>query len=741
MKVFAILVAAGVGALGWVFFDVNSSRIAWATMVGIITLLLLFVRQGQTREPLLRLSIALTVILTAFTSTVLGDDRPQLGLDLQGGVSIVLFPVDGSDLSLLDTAVDTISSRVAGLGASEPEVSRQGDTIVVDIPGLKDPQRAIEIVGRTACLRFRLVSAGPVPAEAVQGAPTTTVAATTTTVAGATTTTGVSGTTTAGTSTTVASPTSPTSTTQPATDGSAEAAGVTLDTVPVAATRPRQTTTIGSSSSTETTSTETTGSDSIAGTTTTLVAPTTTTAAAPKLNCDVSSAATDSTLPPDFSIPTDLSIPTSDEVPTPTEAVTPGSTAPSETDSSTAEAAGLTLDTVPVAAARPRQTTIATTTTVAPTTLAPTTTVTPTSTVAPTTTAGGSTTIGATTTTGPAATTTTIPEGTNICESLVGDDDPDGSSWIYDKSGENCYQVGPTILTGRAVDTASSRFDQSAWVVEVTFDNDDFVNLVATPYVGQNVAIVLDDKVQSAPTINEGITGRDVQITGDFTEKEADDLALVLRYGSLPVQFDESETTQQTVSPSLGKDQLRAGIAAGVIGLALVALYMFVYYRLLGLVVWFGLSMTALIFFTLVTFLGNSDSFGLSLTLAGVTGLIVSVGVTVDSYVVFFERLKDEVRSGKTIRSSLESGFTRAFRTIVAADLVSLIGAAVLYSLAAGSVKGFAFFLGLSTIIDLFVAYFIMYPVVWFLGRNAKLVRTRPLGIASGLDVAGKVDV
>jgi hypothetical protein len=149
MKVFAILAAAGVGALGWVFFDVNSSRIAWATMVGIITLLLLFVRQGQSRVPLLRLTIALTVILTAFTSTVLGDDRPQLGLDLQGGVSIVLFPVEGSDLSLLDTAVDTIASRVAGLGASEPEVSRQGDTIVVDIPGLKDPQRAIEIVGRS----------------------------------------------------------------------------------------------------------------------------------------------------------------------------------------------------------------------------------------------------------------------------------------------------------------------------------------------------------------------------------------------------------------------------------------------------------------------------------------------------------------------------------------------------------------------------------------------------------------
>ncbi len=697
MKVLGILAGAGVGALGWVFFDATTSRVAWAAMVGIIVLLVLFSKRGQSRVPFLRLTITLTVIITAFTSTLLGDDRPQLGLDLQGGVSIVLFPVEGSDLSLLDTAVDTIASRVAGLGASEPEVSRQGDTIVVDIPGLKDPQRAIEIVGRTACLRFRLVTAGPIPTGAEQGEPEPTTTVGPSTSVGSTTTAGGSSSTTVSSST--AAPT--TATTAP---GDAEAAGITLDTVPVAASRPRQTTTIGSST--------TSGATTTLGSSTTAAGATTTVPAAPKLNCDVSDAAA---LPPGVSIPSDLSIPPDLSIP------------------GDAEAAGITLDTVPVAAARPRQTTIATTTTVAPTTIATTTVAPPTS--------GGSTTSGATTSTGPAVTTTTLAVGANICESLVGEDDPDGASWLYDKDGENCYQVGPTILTGRSVSTASSRFEQTAWTVSVTFDNDDFVNLVATPYVGQNIAIVLDDKVQSAPTINEGITGRDVQITGDFSEKEADNLALVLRYGSLPVQFDESETTQQTVSPSLGKDQLRAGVAAGIIGLVLVALYMFVYYRLLGLVVWFGLSMTGLIFFSLVTFLGNSESFGLSLTLAGVTGLIVSVGVTVDSYVVYFERLKDEVRSGKTIRSSLESGFTRAFRTIVAADLVSLIGAAVLYSLAAGSVKGFAFFLGLSTLIDLVIAYFVMFPIVWFVGRNPKLVRMRPLGIASGLDVAGKVDV
>jgi len=191
----------------------------------------------------------------------------------------------------------------------------------------------------------------------------------------------------------------------------------------------------------------------------------------------------------------------------------------------------------------------------------------------------------------------------------------------------------------------------------------------------------------------------------------------------------------QSVSPTLGKDQLRAGIVAGLIGIGLVMLYMIVYYRLLGLVVWVGLGLTAILFFALVTWL--SASRGLTLTLSGVTGLIVSVGVTVDSYVVYFERLKDEVRMGKTIRSSLDSGFRKAFRTIIAADLVSLLGAAVLYLLAEGSVRGFALFLGLSTLIDLLIAYFVMHPLVSLMARRPALVRMQKVGIASGLDVAG----
>ena len=264
----------------------------------------------------------------------------------------------------------------------------------------------------------------------------------------------------------------------------------------------------------------------------------------------------------------------------------------------------------------------------------------------------------------------------------------------------------------------SSTRTPAAWEVNVHFKNNDFVQKVAKPYVNKQVAIELDGVVQSAPTINQGITGQDVTISGNFTSKEAHQLALVLRYGSLPVQLVPQ--TAQTVSPTLGKDQLRAGIVAGLIGLALVALYMILFYRLLGLVVWIGIGLTALTFFTLVSWL--STHHGLTLTLAGVTGIIVSVGVTVDSYVVYFERLKDEVRTGKTVRSSLDTGFRRAFRTIIAADLVSIIGAVVLYLFATSSVRGFAFFLGLSTLLDLILAYCFMWPFVSVLARRPALV-------------------
>ena len=185
---------------------------------------------------------------------------------------------------------------------------------------------------------------------------------------------------------------------------------------------------------------------------------------------------------------------------------------------------------------------------------------------------------------------------------------------------------------------------------------------------------MLDGVVQSAPAFRDAVVQRrsGVEISGNFSQGDAEDLATVLKFGSLPVQLKELTTT--SVSPTLGRDQLDAGLLAGAIGLALVALYMLAFYRLLGLVVLGGLALSGMAIYTMITYLG--DSIGLTLTLAGVVGLIVSVGITVDSYVVYFERLKDEVRTGRTVRSSVDRGFARSFKTILAADLVSLIAAA-----------------------------------------------------------------
>jgi preprotein translocase subunit SecD len=408
-----------------------------------------------------------------------------------------------------------------------------------------------------------------------------------------------------------------------------------------------------------------------------------------------------------------------------TTTMAPGATttAPSATTSTTIAGSGAgiegngadarTVPTTPIAAVRPAQET--------PTTTAP---------------ATGDT----TTTTAPAIAT---PKPGQTCKDVLTPTTANVASATVILPGRNtdsgspdaCYLLGPTVLNGRNVSSASSQYDSntSSYVTEITFKTNEFVDKVAGPYVNKQVAIELDGVVQSAPTINPGITGKRVQISGSFTKGEASDLARLLRYGALPVQFDRDQQTVQSISPTLGKDQLHAGIVAGIVGLALVALYMVAYYRLLGIVVVSGLALTGLLFFTITSYL--SASRGLALTLAGVTGLIVSVGVTVDSYVVYFERLKDEIRSGKTVRSSLDSGFRRAFRTIIAADLVSLLGALVLYWLAAGSVRGFAFFLGISTLIDLVLAYTFMHPFVTLLARRPNLVRLPGIGIAAGLDV------
>jgi preprotein translocase subunit SecD len=496
----------------------------------------------------------IVVVLVALGATFGTGGEPVLGLDLQGGISVVLAPVGEFKTGSLDVARDIIENRVNGLGVAEPEISTQGDNIVVDLPGVKDRDKARRLVGRTAELRFRPVLA-ELPPEGVS-VSTTTTGATSTTVAGE------------------AAPTTPT------------------------------------------------------------------------------------TLSADQEVVTAV-----------------------------------------VASCDPNQV------------------------------------------------VTLLQNGTDVPTTNLADDERGECVVLPMRGGQDAGRLylGPTRFTGRGVDDAKSRFSQGeGYTVDMNLNDrgQDAFNALAgesfpKPPPQNQVAIVLDGVVQSNPAFREAsYPSGNVQIsggTGGFTPEDAEDLATVISYGALPVQLEEE--TVQNVSPTLGSDQLAAGIAAGVIGLLLVAIYMLVYYRLLGAVVIAGLLVSAALIYALISFLG--DEIGLTLTLAGVTGLIVSVGVTVDSYVVYFERLKDEIRTGRTVRQSVDRGFTRSFRTIVAADLVSLIGAVVLYVLAIGSVRGFAFFLGVSVILDLLVAYFFMHPLVSLMARRPHLVRMRGVGIAAGLDAPG----
>jgi len=466
------------------------------------------------------------VIVGTLFGTLLSGNGLILGLDLQGGISVVLAPVgEVKSQDSLNKAVDIIRRRVDGLGVAEPEISRQGSNVIIDLPGVQDRDKARRVVGKTAELRFRPV--------------------------------------------------------------------------------------LG------------------------LVAP--------------------------------------------------------DTSTSTTTATN-----------------------------------------------------GTTTTLAPGASTTTPTTDANHIPSSTPEQDQANATVVLpgrEAKGPR-YRLGPAALVGKDVSTARAEYQPSqGWGVDLSLKDSGLqkFNALAAKSFGQpspmnQVAIVLDGVVQSSPQFQQAsYDSNHVSITGNFSETEAKDLATVLKYGALPVQLKEQTT--QSVSPTLGQDQLTAGIAAGIIGLALVALYMLAFYRLLGLVVILGLGLSGAATYTIMVFLGAQ--LGLTLTLAGVTGLILSVGVTVDSYVVYFERLKDEVRTGRTVRSSVDRGFAKSFRTILAADLVSLIGALILYWLAIGSVRQFAFLLGVSTLLDLILSYTFMHPLVYLMSRRRALISAPGVGIAAGLDHSG----
>lgn len=498
----------------------------------------------SVRRNVVFLVATLLLIIGTFAYTVVSDHQPVLGLDLQGGTSVVLSPVGKYKSDTLDVAIDIIRNRVDTFGTLEPEISRQGSDIVIDLPGVKDREKAIALVGKTAELRFR-----PVIQELPSLAAQAKAAATTTTAApGATTTT---------------------------------------------------------------------------------------------------------------------------EAPQPSEAAVKAAVA--SCDSTTLA----TVKEIP--------------------------------------------------TTGRAG------DVRNACVVLPNKPGSKTSARYY---------LGKAGLTGKGtVSTAKSEFvSGTGWTVkmDLTSSGSSKWDALAQQQFHKQVAIVLDGLVQSAPTIqpsDQTFTsfGGTAVISGSFTQDEADNLAKLIRFGALPVTL--KQVNVENVSPTLGNDQLHAGILAGLIGLALVAIYMLVFYRLLGLIVIVGIMLSGMALYTLIAwFLPDVLNITIVLSLAGVTGIIVSVGITVDSYIVYYERMKDEVRAGATVRSCVDRAFTRSFRTIVAADLVSLIGAVVLYVLAIGSVRGFALFLAMSTILDLFVAYFFMHPIVSLMARRSSLVRMPGVGIAAGLD-------
>ena len=506
-------------------------------------------------------------------ATLASGDSPSLGLDLQGGISITQQPVGAFNTSSLDLAVERIRERVDSLGVAEPEILRQGDAIVVNLPGVKNQKQAEDLVKVTGQVYLRPVLTDDqfnIPCVTSDPNKKPTPTTTTTTIAGATTTT----------------------------VATAASSDIAVATTTTAAGGPAR-------------------RPSTANTTTTTPAPTTTTA----------------------------------------------------TTATTA--------------------------------------------AAPTTTVAGDT-------------SGTLP-----------DVPPESSGFVAARGGSIC-KVGPAGGTGEVFqDDATARIlSGSGWGVTVSLrggsKGEDIWNVMASECFNgtavcptRQLAIELDGEVISAPTVQTPTFTGSVQITGAFSESEARNLARVLNSGSLPVKLETQAV--QTVSPTLGKDSLRAAWIAGVVGIGLVFIFMVLYYRLLGVIVAAGLAVSGALIWTVISFLSKTQ--GLALSLAGIAGLIVSVGVTVDSYVVFFERLKDEVRAGRSMRNSAQRGFAGAWHTIVVADMVSLIGAAVLWYLTVGSVRGFAFFLGLSTLCDLFVAYCFTRPVVLLLARTEWMARRKVMGI------------
>ncbi|MDX2375367.1 protein translocase subunit SecD [Microbacterium sp. LRZ72] len=316
---------------------------------------------------------------------------------------------------------------------------------------------------------------------------------------------------------------------------------------------------------------------------------------------------------------------------------------------------------------------------------------------------------------------------------------PDEPLITCDTDGLEKYILGPVELDGDAIDDASSGLNTTTnqWAVNLTFDDEgtEVFGEVSQRLYGadppQNrFAFVLDGAVISAPSMNGLILDGRPEISGSFTEETAQILADQLKYGALPLSFEV--VSSDTISATLGSQQLQIGLIAGLIGLALVALYSLISYRALGFVIIASLAVMGLLTYLALCILAWRMGFRLSL--AGVAGLIVTIGFTADSFIVYFERIRDELRDGKSITAAVEDGWGRAKRTIYISKSINVLAAVVLYILADATVKGFAFTLGLTTLIDVLIFIIFTHPVMQLLSRTRFFGQGHPL---SGLDPSG----
>ncbi|QBJ98317.1 protein translocase subunit SecD [Rhodococcus sp. ABRD24] len=302
---------------------------------------------------------------------------------------------------------------------------------------------------------------------------------------------------------------------------------------------------------------------------------------------------------------------------------------------------------------------------------------------------------------------------------LQGNDDPALPLVACSTDGTTVYLLAPTIIDGQEISDASSGFNsqQSRHEVSLSFKSSGSSTWAqfTSSNIGKQAAFTLDSQVVSAPVV-QGATpvGSSTSITGQFTQTQAQELANTLKYGSLPLSFQASEA--ETVSATLGLASLEAGLIAGAVGLVLVLIYCLVYYRMLGVLTALSLVLSGIMVYAVMVLLGRY--IGFTLDLAGIAGLIIGIGMTADSFVLFFERIKDEIREGRSFRSAVPRGWARARRTILTGNAVSFIAAAVLYVLAVGQVRGFAFTLGLSTILNVVVVFLVTWPLVYMASKS-----------------------